>query len=136
MTHEKITNKLLIPLWEGIDSSYKEKYKRNIWQQFENNLRVAAYTSKLNYFLSKFFKLAPCVIHESYLNELNAILNSGEDEEILEILRAETTYLVLLVRTERQEVREDYRRRQDEKKEVIKNSMESMFKDKEETENK
>lgn len=109
MTQEDIANKLLFPIWECIDPDYKQKYKTEVWRHFENNIRVAAYTSKLNYFLSKILKLMPIDLMAKFLKNINEVMNSGEDKQILKWLRSETTYLVLQVRVLRQEINESYK---------------------------
>lgn len=109
MTQEDIANKLLFPLWECINPDYKQKYKTEVWQHFENNIRVAAYTSKLNYFLSKILKLMPIDLMGKFLKDVNEVMNSGMDKQILKWLRSETTYLVLQVRVLRQEINESYK---------------------------
>jgi len=116
LTQEDIAMKLLFPLWECIDSSYKEKYKTEVWQHFENNIRVAAYTSKLNYFLSKILKLMPIDLMAKFLKNVNEVMNSGEDKKILKWLRSETTYLVLQVRVLRQEINDSYKLFEEENK--------------------
>lgn len=114
LTQEDIAMKLLFPLWECIDPDYKTKYKTEVWQQFENNIRVASYTSKLNYFLSKILKLMPIDLKAKFLKSINEVMNSGEDQRILRWLRSETTYLVLQVRVLRQEINESYKEGEEE----------------------
>ena len=109
MTQEDIAQKLLFPLWECIDPDYKQKYKTEVWQHFENNIRVAAYTSRLNHFLSKILKLMPIDLMAKFLKSINEVMNSGDDKQILKWLRGETTYLVLQVRVLRQEINDSYK---------------------------
>lgn len=104
-----MANKLLLPLWTGLDGDYKERYKLDIWQQFENNLRVAAYTSKLTEFLAKFLRLMKIELLAKDIQQVNSIMNSGEDRQILRWLRNETTYLVLQVRRIRQEINDSFK---------------------------
>ena len=114
ITKEMVARKLLLPLWNGLDGDYKEMYKMDIWQQFENNLRVAAYTSKLTEFLAKFLRLMRVEIMAKDLKNVESILNSGEDQQILRWLRSETTYLVLQVRLIRQEINDSFKQNEEE----------------------
>lgn len=104
-----VATKLLFPLWEGIDPTYKEHYRTEVWQHFENNIRVAAYTSKMNIFLAKFMRLMPVEIMAKFVADVNEIMNCGRDKQILRWLRDETTYLVLQVRLIRQEINDSYK---------------------------
>ena len=107
MEHEQIADDLLTPLWSGIDTEYKRKYSYSIWQQFEDNIRSAAYTGLLSTFLSKITQRLGIVIESKYVQSVNAVIQSGEDKAILKSLRDETTMLVLLVRLANEERREE-----------------------------
>jgi len=49
---------MLALIWRGIGASYKSRYRMTIWQQFEDQIRSAAYTSNLSKFVSSLcFKL-------------------------------------------------------------------------------
>jgi hypothetical protein len=98
MTHQQIADSLLAPIWRGIPESYKRKYLRNIWQQFEDNIRSAAYTSTLSGFLSKITTRLGVAINEQGVASVVDVTSSGEDKEILRMLRADATLLVLMVR--------------------------------------
>jgi len=103
----QIVEQLLLPLWEGIDLGYKERYRIDVWEHFENNIRVASYTSKLTKFFETITKLLPITIPSRHIESVEEILNRGQDREILRYLRYETTYLVLLLRTKKQKEKEE-----------------------------
>jgi hypothetical protein len=109
LTQELVASKLLFPLWTGIDPNYKDHYRTEVWQHFENNIRVSAYTSKLNIFLAKFMRLMSVEIMAKFTKDVNEIMDSGQDKIILRWLRDETTYLVLQVRMMRQEINDSYK---------------------------
>lgn len=98
MTHEELAERLLTPLWRGIDPDYKRKYARSIWPQFEDNLRSAAYTAKLSTFLAKITTRLAVEIRGEDAESVAAVIQSGNDKVLLKMLRDETTLLVLLVR--------------------------------------
>lgn len=103
MNQERIANDLLYPLWRGIDSGYKAKYARNIWQQFEDNIRSAAYTSKLGMFVDSISRRLSISVRGEDVERLNLALAAGNDRETLKLLRDETTLLVLMVRLKNDE---------------------------------
>ena len=97
---------LLTAIWQGIPGDYKSKYRMNIWEQFENQVRSAAYTSSLGKFVNSIcLKLNASVRPEAGIEE---ILNSGSDRAMLKLLRDETTLIVLMVRIANQERREEW----------------------------
>jgi hypothetical protein len=101
---------LLMLIWRGIPPDYKSRYRMNIWEQFENQVRSAAYTSNLAKFVSSLcLKLAATVGTTPEDRQIaEAILNGGQDRAILKLLRDETTLLVLMVRVANQERREEW----------------------------
>ena len=101
---------LLDIVWRGIPSDYKSRYRMNIWQQFEDNIRSAAYTSSLGKFVNSLCqKLGASIGRNAEDREAaQIILNSGNDRALLKLLRDETTLLVLLVRVANQERREEW----------------------------
>lgn len=103
MERERIANELLMPLWRGIRSDYKAKYSYSIWQQFEDNVRSAAYTSKLSHFLSKIVQRLGIEIREIDAVSVAEIIKCAADRDILHALRDETTLLVLMVRVANEE---------------------------------
>jgi hypothetical protein len=112
MTHEEVAEGLLTPLWRGIPSEYKAKYARNIWEQFENNIRSSAYTARAPEFLSKMALRLGIVITVG-LDSVAGIINSGNDRELLKMLREDTTLLVLLVRVANEERKEEWKKKKE-----------------------
>lgn len=104
--YTSIVDKLLWPLWRGVGEDYKERYLKNIWDQFENNIRSAAYTNRLPIFLSKIKNLMNIEIQAQYNKDIAEIISSGLDEQILTLLRDETSYLAVLTRLKNQERKE------------------------------
>lgn len=98
VTQQQIGEDLLFPLFRCLNDGYKKKYLKDVWQQFENNIRASAYTSKLTMFFENITRCMPIEIERQYAEGLIPILNSGKDKQILTWLRDETTYLVLLAR--------------------------------------
>lgn len=94
--------RLLIPLWRGLDSSYKRKYARSIWQQFEDNIKAAAYASSASRFFSNICSRMAIAVDAAGLDDIRSALSLGVDAEraLLRQLRDETSTLVLMVRIE------------------------------------
>jgi len=107
-TQEQVAENLLFPLWRCIDDSYKDRYKKDIWEQFENNIRNAAYTNRLQKFLEKIKSLMSITMQAQYAKRVLSIINSGQDDEIMNWLRSETVYLILSVRILNQERKETF----------------------------
>lgn len=106
MTQDQVAGQLLWPLWRSVTDDYKSRYKRDVWEHFENAVRSAAYTGSLRTYLSNFQGRIPCEIQAQYMRDIIMIVESGCDDEILNWLRDETTYLVMLVRIQNQERKE------------------------------
>ena len=98
ITQDLIAEKLLWGIWRSIDDVYKERYLSNIWEQFENAIRSAAYTDNLKKFISNLKVRLPMVILAKYNSDILSVIDSGKDSIILGWLRDETTYLVMKVR--------------------------------------
>ena len=103
---------LLVPLWKGIPGEYKQKYARNIWDQFSDNLRAAAYTSSLSLFVSHLCSRMQIAIRDYDAAALNAALGAGNDRVVLRQLRDETASLTLMVRLENDKEREAWKNRE------------------------
>ncbi len=89
---------LLEIVWKAIPKDYKSRYRRTIWDQFENSVRSAAYTGSLGVFINSLcLKLNAKLLSES-VEKIESILNSGNDHKLLRVLREETTLIVLMVR--------------------------------------
>lgn len=100
---------LLMAIWRGMSPAYKSRYRASIWQQFEDNVRSAAYTSSLPKFISTICARTASNIRAADTAAVEEVLNSGSDAAILKLLREETTYLVLLVRVANQQRRSLWR---------------------------
>lgn len=106
ITQDQVAEKLLWPLWRCVAEGYKDRYKREIWDHFENAVRSAAYTGKLTTYLTNFQGRIPIELQQQYMKKINSIISSGCDDQVLDWLRDETTYMVMLVRLMNQERRE------------------------------
>lgn len=98
MTLEQIAESIISPLWQGIDSDYKRKYSYTIWTQFEDQIRSAAYTSRLSLFLSKMTQRLGITLNERDVKRVVDAVGFGGDREVLHALRDDTALLVLMVR--------------------------------------
>lgn len=94
---------LLQPIWQGVPSDYKSKYKYSIWRQFEDQIRSAAYTTTLSLFLSRIGARLGVTLREDALETVRAVVSGGSDREILRILRDESAYCVTMVRLANEE---------------------------------
>ena len=98
LTQEYISENLLWGLWRSIEDSYKERYYMDVWNHFENAIKSASYTDSLKKFISNIKLRIPMEIKGKYNKEIVEVLNLGQDEMILDWLRTETTYLVMVCR--------------------------------------
>lgn len=110
-TEDMIADKLLWPLWRCISDDYKTKYKKDVWDHFENAVKSAAYTGSMKVFLSNFQKRLPVDLQAQYAKNIMTVLDEGNDDEMLNLLRQETTYLVMVVRLRNQDRKEAYEER-------------------------
>ena len=99
--------KLLLLIWRGTPLDLKRRYM-NVWEQFENQVRSAAYTTSLPKFLNSLCSKLAADIGKNADDRAEAerILSAGNDRAMLKAMREETTYLVLMVRVWQQELRE------------------------------
>ena len=106
----KMAADLLMVVWRSIPADLKSRYRRTIWRQFEDQIRSAAYTSSLGKFVNSLcLKLgANLGRNQAERDRAEAILNSGQDRELLKAFRDETTLLVLMVRVENQKRRDEW----------------------------
>lgn len=95
--HDRATA-LLMPIWMGIPSEFKTKYKFTIWRQFEDQVRSAAYTTTLSLFLSRICSRLNVTLHDDQLATVRAIVAGGADRDVLRVLRDESAYCVTVVR--------------------------------------
>ena len=105
-----IALKLLIPLWRGVPSDYKRKYARNIWQQYEDNIRAAAYTSKASRFVNSICSRLQIQISGRDVEQVNEALAEADDRTLLRQLRDEATTLVLMVRLENDKRKDEWKK--------------------------
>lgn len=118
ITEEKVASDLLWGLWRSIENDYKDRYKMEIWEHFENAIRSASYVGSLKAFLEKITKRIPMNLQVQYMKEIRAVVDSGEDDTVLDWLRTETTYLVMLTRLDNQSRKELYELETENKKEA------------------
>lgn len=108
-TQEEVADNLLWGLWRSISEDYKMKYPRDIWEHFENAIKSASYTGSLKGFLSLFQRRLPLDLQAQYMKDIKKVIESGQDEEILNWLRTESTYMMMLVRLQNQTRKEMYK---------------------------
>lgn len=108
VTQETVADKFVWGLWRSIDEDYKNKYFQEIWQHFENAIKSASYTDSLKKFLDNIKTRIPITIQAKYQKDMMEIVESGKDELIMDWLRTETTYLIMLCRVANQERKELY----------------------------
>lgn len=113
MTQGQVAEGLLWPLWRCIEDSYKDRYKREIWDHFENAIRSAAYTAKLSTFLTNFKNRIPTNFEAQYMKHIRQVTDCRQDAEVLNWLRDETTYLVMITRLMNQERRDQFNEQND-----------------------
>ena len=108
---EEMVATLLKMIWRGIPSDYKSRYRMTIWEQFENEIRAAAYTSSLGKFVSRLCLRLGATIGrtDSERAVSEQILRDIDDRVALKMLREQTTLLVLMVRVDNQEKREEWK---------------------------
>lgn len=106
---EILANKLLWPLWRGLSPDFKEKYHRDIWEQFENNIRSSCYTSDLSRFLNKMRGKLDIKLQSQFVEDLNDVLNANQDRAILKRLREDTTLCVLFTRQINEERKKSFK---------------------------
>jgi hypothetical protein len=109
ITQEFVSEHLLFPLFRCLSDSYKERYKRDIWNQFENNIRSAAYTSKLRVFYQNIVSSMPIDVQQQYHGKIRIILESYRDKAVLNWLRDECAYMVLVARQKNERRKEAFK---------------------------
>lgn len=113
LTQEIVADKLLWGLWRSITENYKEKYFHEVWEHFENALKSASYTGSLKGFLNNIKTRIPLEIQAQFQKDILSIVDSGEDDQVLDWLRTETTYLIMVCRVRNQERKENYQLEKD-----------------------
>lgn len=107
LSQEEVADLLLWGLWRSIHEDYKMKYPRDIWEHFENAIKSASYTGSLKGFLSLFQRRIPLDLQAQYVKDIKKVVDTNQDEEILNWLRTESTYMMMLVRLRNQQRKED-----------------------------
>jgi|DewCreStandDraft_4_1066084.scaffolds.fasta_scaffold46606_2 hypothetical protein len=83
-----------------VKTDYKSRYRMTIWDQFQSEIRSAAYTGSLARFINSICSrmgIDPGR-NESERQVIEEIVQSADDRVALKMLREETTLLVLMVR--------------------------------------
>lgn len=109
ITQNDVADKLLFPLFRCIEEDYKSKYFRELWEQYENALRSASFCSSLPQFYQNILKKLPIHPEVQYMKEIRSVLQCGKDTVVLNWLRDETSYLVLLARLINEERKESFK---------------------------
>jgi len=91
------------------------RYARNIWQQFEDNIRSAAYTSSLAKFFDVLCRRLSIDIRADDVRAVGEMLSNADQHSVLRALRDETTALVLLVRLKNEERKAEFKKERDER---------------------
>lgn len=114
----EIGKTLIFLLFKCVSSDYKKKYARDIWTQFENALRMAAYTSSFPIFIENFCKKMPNDYYQNseLMGVVQDITNAYSERQILEWIRQSTTYLVTVARVKNDELKSEFAARQEVKK--------------------
>lgn len=117
-TIQEVADKLLWPCWRGMPEGYKMKYARNIWQQFEDNIRSAAYTSSLPKFFESLCRKLGITIRATDTEMVAAAITGADQRAALRMLREETTAAVLLCRLKNEEKKEQFRKEREDRENV------------------
>lgn len=109
-TTKEIAATLLKIIWRGIPADYKSRYRMTIWEQYENEIRAAAYTSSLSKFINSICSRLRVDLGrtEAERAAVESILTGVNDRAMLKLLREETTLLVLMVRVDNEEKRQEW----------------------------
>lgn len=103
--------RMLIPLWRGLETAYKQRYARNIWEQYESNIKAAAYTSKMSKFYNSICGRLEIVLTSGDLPDVLAGITAQDERLLLRQLRDETATLVLMVRLENERRKDAWKSR-------------------------
>lgn len=102
---------LLLALWRAVDPDFKERYKADIWRIYEDRVRAAAgQNGTLARFVSQLARSLGGSLgrNETARGIVADIVASGDDHELLRLLREETPYLILLVRLAMKDLKEQW----------------------------
>lgn len=109
-TLQQIADRLLWPCWRGMPEGYKMRYARNIWQQYEDNIKSAAYTSSLPKFMNSLCQKLGIEIRTEDVRVVNEALADSDAKAVLRAMREETTALVLMVRLKNEDRKEQFKK--------------------------
>lgn len=109
---QDICKLLLWACWRGIPASYKVKYARNIWDQFADNIRSAAYTSSLPKFFETLCRKLAIEIHREDVSLVNMAMNIEDQRGALRAFREQTTPMVLFIRLKNEERKEEFKEKE------------------------
>jgi len=104
--HRQIVDLFLFPAWRGIDSNYKSNYRSSIWQQFEDNIKSAAYTSQMGRFAENLVRKMGIGFRAEDVAAVNAFL-ALPAKPVLKAMRDEPTMLVLMTRLKNEAFNEE-----------------------------
>lgn len=110
MDDDQIATTILGPIWRGIPSEYKSRYRANIWQQFEDHIRSAAYTARLGVWYDTICRKLGVRVRVEDIAMLQAALQCDQSQSraVLQRIREQATLLVLLVRVANEERKAAY----------------------------
>lgn len=107
---------LLEIVWRGIPKSYKRRYVREIWRQFQEEIETAAYTDNLAGFLNALCaRFGATILTNAEAATVMKVLESGQDRAMLKLFRQESLYLATAIQVANQENREEWKARQAER---------------------
>lgn len=107
-THDFVASKLMFPLWKCIKADFKTKYRSDAWQMFENFVKSAANQADLPKFYDKVKRLMPYDPEKKFEDSILLVLQFGDSNKILSMLRNECAYVVLLTRAINNEYNEQF----------------------------
>lgn len=98
---QQIVYDFLMPIWESVSADYKRKYVKNIWAQFEGMLKSASACNTLPAFYQKLCRRVDINPNKENGKKITDYIgrNNGIDTETLTIIRKQTSYLTLVLRS-------------------------------------
>jgi len=101
---------LINAVWHGINwDNVSARRRMKIYEEFENKIKSATGVGRVCHFLEKLSNKMDSTIPEKHSNDVLEIIRHTEqndlDLELLDVLRSETTYLVLLMRERNDELK-------------------------------
>lgn len=127
ITQDLVAEKMLWGLWRSVDEQYKVDYRKNIWEQFENAIRSASYTGSLKVFLTNLQNRIPLSIQAQFMKDILIVVDSNQDNVVLDWIRNETTYLVMIVRLMNQERKNEFENNKKEETQEIDSNYQDLF---------